>query len=168
MQSPLDCGLIKQLKKTKHLKKELKMENTIEENKIAALAKHLEVEAEEIQKSDYRDNAYGVDGEDYLVVTDEEADEAVKESIKESLWAFNAEFIISHTVGEPYQAQGAIQKMQEQLCEDANDVILALIGGEDHLQEFAEDAVSADGRGHFLNSYDGEEYEKGEFYIYQQ
>ena len=45
----------------------------------------------------------------------------------------------------------------------------------DDIDEFCKDAISADGRGHFLNGYDGNEYEqsfkyKGEsytFYLYR-
>jgi hypothetical protein len=35
------------------------------------------------------------------------------------------------------------------------------------LEGFVEEAVSADGRGHFLSSYDGEENEQDGFYIYR-
>ena len=104
---------------------------------------------------------------DYFVYTDEEADEAVKEYIKESVWAFNADFIINHSK-LPYEAKEMIKNFQTTKCEDANDTILALI---DDFDDFVSDAISADGRGHFLSSYDGEENEEtvnGEtYYIYR-
>ena len=104
--------------------------------------------------------------DDYSVCTDEEAGEAAKEYIKESVWAFNAEFIISHSK-LPYEAVEMVQAFQEK-CEDANDTILALI---EDFDKFVSDAISADGRGHFLSSYDGEENEEtvnGEtYYIYR-
>lgn len=101
---------------------------------------------------------------DYFVYTDEEADEAVKEYIKESVWAFNASFIIDHS-SLPYEAREMIEYFQREKCEGANDTILALI---DDFDEFASDAIGADGRGHFLSSYDGEENEEvinGETYF---
>ena len=35
--------------------------------------------------------------ESYMVLTDEEADEKVKEYIKDSVWAFNSSFLSSHS-----------------------------------------------------------------------
>jgi hypothetical protein len=58
-----------------------------------------------------------------------------------------------------------ITAFQGDKCEDANDTIAAMITDMD---EFIEDAICADGRGHFMNFYDGEEYESNGFYIYQQ
>jgi hypothetical protein len=46
--------------------------------------------------------------------------------------------------------------LQKDLCEDANPPVEALIKDMDH---FVSDAISADGRGHFLSSYDSEEQE---------
>lgn len=105
--------------------------------------------------------------DEYSVYTDEEADEAVKEYIKESVWAFNASFIINHS-SLPYEAREMIEFFQREKCEGANETILALINDFD---DFVSDAISADGRGHFLSSYDGEENEEtvnGEtYYIYR-
>lgn len=56
---------------------------------------------------------------------------------------------------------------QEKHCEDANDTIRALIDNSCGLDDFVEAAISADGRGHFLNSYDSNEYEVDGFFIYQ-
>ncbi len=104
---------------------------------------------------------------DYLVCTDEEADEKAAEYIKETVWAFNAGFIVDHS-SLPYEAIEMIENFQQK-CEDANDTILALI---DDFDDFVSDAISADGRGHFMSSYDGEENEEtvnGEtYYIYRQ
>jgi hypothetical protein len=96
-----------------------------------------------------------VDSGEYLILTDEEADEKAEEYILNSLWAFNSEFIIRHT-DLPWDAQEMIQAYQEDRCESANEPIKALIND---LDEFIEDAILSDGRGHFINSYDGEETE---------
>jgi hypothetical protein len=50
----------------------------------------------------------------------------------------------------------SIKLMQETQCEGCNEAIFALIGDFNH---FVDDASAADGRGHFLSSYDGEEQE---------
>ena len=94
---------------------------------------------------------------EYAVGTDEEADQAVKENIKQSLWAFNAEFIIDHAkVGYSDAFVKQLKEMQAKLCEGCNDLVECLI---EDLDEFIDDAIGADGRGHFLSSYDGNENE---------
>lgn len=93
--------------------------------------------------------------DNYLVCTDEEADEKAKEYIKESVWAFNADFIVDHSK-LPYEAIEMVEGFQYAKFEDANETILALINDFD---DFVSDAISADGRGHFMNSYDGHEHE---------
>jgi hypothetical protein len=91
---------------------------------------------------------------DHLILTDEEADERTAESIRQSAWAFNASFLVG------YLPEGVgtevIEALQPQ-CEGANDAILAMIG--ERFDEFVADAISADGRGHFLAGYDGNENE---------
>lgn len=118
--------------------------------------------------------AYGcfdILGQEYKVFTDEEADEAAAEDIKESLWAFNADFIIQHmptydemTSREYIDIEKALREMQGVLCENAGPLVKALI---DDLEQFVEDAINADGRGYFIATYDGEENENGGFYIYR-
>ena len=137
---------------------------TEDELKIIALAKHLDIDPEDIEQSDYDDMAFEADGNEYLVCSDEEADDRAGDYIKDSLWAFNAGFIIDHSE-LPYEATDMITGFQGAKCEDANDTIAALIADMD---EFIEDAICSDGRGHFLNGYDGEEYEEDGFYIYQR
>lgn len=103
---------------------------------------------------------------EYLVLTDEEADKACRELVKESVWAFNSDFLASFTGFDSMVFEALADK-----CEDANDAILSIIEGTNGFDGFYEDAVEDDGRGHFLSSYDGEENEfsiGGEyFYIYR-
>jgi hypothetical protein len=54
--------------------------------------------------------------------------------------------------------------MISEKCESGNSAMLGLI--QDH-DAFVEDAISADGRGHFLSNYDGEEVKQGEYFIYR-
>jgi hypothetical protein len=111
----------------------------------------------------YNENVFEHGSQQYLVLTDEEADEMAKEQILDSLWAFNASFIVCHAKDGINDAK-AIKLVQEKLCEDATPLIRALLKDEDH---FVNDAISSDGRGHFLSSYDGEENEEGEYFIYR-
>ena len=107
--------------------------------------------------------------EDWVAYTDEEADDACKDYIEDSLWAFNASFIIENSC-LPWEAEEMIQSFQEKKCEGANDTIKAIIG--DDIDDFVSAAISADGRGHFLNPYDGVEYEEqtGDtvYYVYRR
>ena len=133
------------------------------EQKIAALAAHLDTDADYIDQSDYDDMVFEADGDEYLVCTDDDADERAGETIRESLWAFSPWFIIEHT-DLPNDASDMIAGFCAEKCEGANDTIEGMITD---LGEFIEDAICADGRGRFLSSYDGEENEENGFYIYQ-
>lgn len=124
--------------------------------------------------SEYRFDLYG---DEYLAMTDDRAYATAFHEISQELWAFDADFIMDH-IKDTIQygdnpvdlgkLEACIKLVQEKLCEGANAIIHALI---DDLEEFAEDAIAADGRGHFISSYDGEEHEvavDGEtYYIYR-
>jgi len=124
--------------------------------RILALAHHLDsIVFEDVEG--YIDN-------DYLVYTDEEADEAVREYIEETVWAFSPTFLQAHTGVD----SDTIKQMQENMSESANEAITAMIKDFDH---FVDDAVSSDGRAHFLSTYDGEEttvqVDRTVYYIYR-
>lgn len=138
----------------------------------AALAIFLGVESTEFESLKYGHHGmplFEVNGEEWAVGTNQEAEEAVTENIREMVWAFNPDFICS-MCGLPSEFAEGIRLMQEK-CEDANPPLLALVEKQCGLPLFVERAVEADGRGHFLSSYDGEENEQdveGEtFYIYR-
>ena len=99
--------------------------------------------AEGDNRPDYDEAQNHYDSEHYLVYTDEEADEAVREEIEQLVWAFNPSFLSAHT----RVSEEAIKKIQE-MCESANEPLTAMIKDFD---TFVEDAVSCDGRGHFLD-----------------
>ena len=107
------------------------------------LASHLGVDIDDAQTH--------IEVDDYLVLTDEEADEAVREYIEDTVWAFTPSFLSAHT----NVSEEAIKKIQE-LYEGANDALAEMIKDFDW---FVEDAVRCDGRGHFLAGYDGVEHE---------
>lgn len=118
--------------------------NTETEARTQALAQHLESDVEEAES--VIDN--------YLVLTDDEADEMVFNYIQDSICFFNASFVASHCDADiPTEAIEAIQEKYEA----SNPILLKLIKDIDH---FVEDAISQDGRGHFIGFYDGEEWEQ--------
>ena len=129
-------------------------------NKQEALAKFLGVKVEENLWGTYRTE----DGE-YMVLTEEEADNESYNNIVESLWAFNSEFIIEmcgFTSGVE-----SLRTMQRNSCEDCNEFIKAMIDGTCGMNNFVESTIESDGRGNFLSQYDGEENEFGGYFIYR-
>ena len=128
--------------------------------KIKALAKFEDCEIRDVEQSEYDDMVFDACGIEYLVCTDKEADKRAAEHIKDSAWAFYPSFIAAHTDNADKEI---IAKICER-CEGANDTILAMI---EDIGEFADDAISSDGRGHFLSHYDGYEIEIGKFFAYR-
>lgn len=129
--------------------------------KFEALAKHLGCEVDDITEMKY--GHYGLtlveaEGAEYAIGYDAECDDACREYVEQSAWAFNAYFIIEQC-DLPHELTEAIQSMQENKCEGANDAILALINKCTDINEFTQCAIGADGRGHFLSSYDSNEIE---------
>ena len=135
-------------------------------------AEKSELEAVTVENS-YNDSykTFEVIGNEYKVLTDAEADEEAKENILDSLWAFNADFILQHTEfyktssdREDTEFVNSLKQLQGDICESANSIVKALIID---IDAFVEDAIDADGRGHFISYYDGEEIEQDDFYIYR-
>lgn len=108
------------------------------------------------------DKAFSYGRSEYLVLLDDEADDACADYIEDSLWAFNADFLAGET-----GIDADVFKALADKCEGANAAVLSLIKGSCGLDAFVKSATDVDGRGHFLASYDGEEHEFGAFYIYQ-
>jgi hypothetical protein len=123
---------------------------------------------EEENRDHYGLSVYSIDGQEYAIGTDEEADAAAKCAIEESLWAFNAEFILGEC-GLDLSGAESLRDMQGKACEGAQDFIASLIKRTCGLDSFCEEAVRWDGRGHFLSPYDGEEIELlgGKYYAYK-
>tara|TARA_R100001230_G_scaffold9170_1_gene3524 strand:+ start:40 stop:444 length:405 start_codon:yes stop_codon:yes gene_type:complete len=128
--------------------------------KVEAVAEFMDLN--EIGKANIThqdDHYYTYGNEEYMVLTDEEADDKVKEYIKETVWAFNPTFLSDHSGID----EEVFIKLQES-CETANDAIFKLIKNFDN---FVKDAIYVDGRGHFLAGYDHNENEQGDFYLYR-
>ena len=127
---------------------------------VTALANHLGIGKQEIEQSTYDDDVYEADGAEYLVIDDDAATDRAYEYIKDTLWAFNSEFLANFT----YLPVEEFEALQPQ-CESANDAIEKIIGNK--FKRFADTAIATDGRGHFMSSYDGEENFCMDFYIYR-
>ena len=140
------------------------MGDSIEEEPFEDLLKFL-VEEYEADDCYYGyDAVYSIGTGDYLIIDDEAADELAEKYIRDTIWAFNSNFL------QYYLCNGAltadqIEALRGDSCEDINDAFLAMLG--DKFDDFVEDAISSDGRGHFISSYDGNEYEVGNYLIYR-
>lgn len=117
---------------------------------VRALCQHLDITPDYIVEAGTK--AFVAGGTQYLVLTDDEATTQARAHIRESVWAFRPEFLAKY-VPMPVNA---IQKLQE-MCEGANPALLAMLDQAGKFKQFADDAIAADGRGHFLSNYDGKE-----------
>lgn len=137
---------------------------------INNLAAWLGVEESEITEA--RFDCWGltvfeVGSDSYAVGTDEEADEACKAYVQDTLWAFKGEFI-TEACDLPHELSEGISSFNAEKCEGANDAMLALVKKTCGLDSFVSRAISTDGRGHFLASYDGDEIDLGNgFFAYR-
>lgn len=129
--------------------------------KQQALANFLEVEVTEFEINN--DEYILPNGDSYLVLTDDEADEWATTEINEMLWAFNADFLASYT--------GLHKAVFDSLAEGyerSNEAIMALINNAGSMADFVQECMDADGRGHFVANYDGEEIElENDYYAYR-
>jgi len=101
---------------------------------------------------------------EWLICSDDAATRRTKEYIENSLWAFNADFLSTYT-----GLDIAVFEALQPACEDGNLAVRSIIDKTGDFDEFADEAISCDGRGHFLSTYDGEEREfdvAGETYYY--
>lgn len=151
---------------------------TEREEKLEALKQHLNLQngdMKDVSDSQYEENGFQIGSEEYLVLTEKEADARAREDIERSLWAFQPSFILNHcstyermTNWEYDSAKEALEKIQGHFCEGVNELIRAMI---EDIDEFVDDAICEDGRGHFISMYDGRENEEEvngkTYYIYR-
>ena len=105
---------------------------------------------------------FTIGGAEYAIASDEdEANEACKEYIKETIWAFNADFLSNHI--SSLDAED-IDALRQNKCESMNEALRKLV---DDFDAFVDDTISSDGLGHFLSSYDGECLEVGDFHLFR-
>jgi len=147
-----DC---KNLIARKREEAEERIRESIDESPWYHVTVYVSDEPEE-NESSYGLSEIEIDGDSFLLARDEEqANKACEEAISQSLFAFRASFLLAYM--PEGMTEEALSAMCESLCEGANEPIRALIG--ENWSDFIYDAISADERGHFLSSYDGEEIE---------
>lgn len=94
---------------------------------------------------------------EFIVLTDEEATKTATEQIEADLWAFNYDFLAKHSEIISKIPKRRWVEVQGEICEDLNPLVRTVIG--EGFADLAAAAIEADGRGHFLAPYDGEEHE---------
>lgn len=183
----------------------------VKEERIKALANYLDVELDELECAKYDENLFIFLNEEYLVLTEEEAYEEVKQEVEEYAQFFNDSFLshcaddelleevhlelalnyvedLSHEEGMLEQEMchyGASDKEElaeriknESMLEGAFEYLFNNFGkrkaveiafhlGALDIDYMTEEAIQADGRGHFISSYDGVEIEQDGFFIYR-
>ena len=138
-------------------------EDTIKNEKVRALQNHLDLDDEEVNNITFNGNEFIHGDREYLVLEDEEADKRAEEYIKDTAWAFKPSFLSAHTgIDED------VFNILSEKCEDSNNAVLSMIKDFDH---FVSDAISSDGRVHFIATYDHdesiEEINNTEYFIYR-
>lgn len=136
---------------------------TIECPRIKALAEFLGLDNDEAQSIREDQGVYTFRHEEYLILTDEEADIAARNNIRETLWAFAPHFLINFM--DDVFTEDIIATIQEAKSESCNEMIYFLV--KDNFDDLVYDATLSDGRGCFLAGYDHEENESGEYFIYR-
>lgn len=138
--------------------------DSIEEQPIEDLVHYLVTEWEGDDTYYDYDAVYTIGDGEYLILDDEAADELAKKYILDTLWAFNSSFLENYLCDGMLTAD-QITALRGDSCESINDAFLAMLG--DKKEQFVEDAILSDGRGHFISSYDGNEYEVGNYFVYR-
>lgn len=147
----------------------IKEENDMKtKERMLALVCVLEAESiDDVDQIDDEGHLFGYGRAEYRVLTDDEAQEAATDSIRESLWAFNPSFLANQT-NLPMSVFEALANAYE----TSNRAILQIVEESCGLEDLVEEAISHDGRGHFLASYDHNEDEikvNGTYYyIYRE
>lgn len=132
--------------------------------KIPSLAKLVGCKVEDVRPVQWDNCVWTAGGAEYLVLTEREANRRARAAIRDSLWAFKPEWLESYINGNRKATIAALQAMQEKCCEDCNELVYLLVRS--RFGEVVQGAIDADGRGHFLANYDGEEREAGDYFVY--
>lgn len=101
---------------------------------------------------------YELNGKTWAYAEDyDAAHEAAVKVIEDSLWAFNANFIVDECELDSGLAP-FLEQMQSQMAERSNEIIRSLIEKCCGIEEFVDAAIAEDGITHFLSTYDGLNY----------
>ena len=146
---------------------------------MEVLAEFADIATSEIRQAEWTDDPNRLEtdyDEEYLILTNEEAEEMARDYIIEMLWSFKTDFLMDHmdavyslNTREREDFKKSLEKIQCDLCEGANPIVSALVG--DNIENLIDDAIEADGRGQFIGHYNGHEdsieYDGVDYYIYR-
>lgn len=105
-----------------------------------------------------------VGGGTYLIAKDEDAaKDAAREYIENTIWAFSPDFLSVETGIDSFVFVTLAVE-----CEAAQEGVLDIVEATCGLDSFVEAAIAADGIGHFLAFYDGQELEVGGHRVYRR
>lgn len=116
---------------------------------------NVEVTMEGMENVELEENIVTIDGTEYIILDENDIQERMADHIRETASYFNYSFLASMTDLPEEVFEGLVDK---------NEAVYRLIEKTCGLDEFIEECLSVDGAGHFLNSYDGQEYELGNGY----
>jgi hypothetical protein len=131
--------------------------NNSDEQREAALIKHIyDCEGELVFdiRHEYDPNVYSANGNEYMVLTENEANDECFRYFEESLWAFNPSFLSFNT-----DLPEEVFEVLQERCEASSDAVLKLVEKCGNIDDLVTEAVAVDGRGPFLSGYDGKENE---------
>ncbi|MBQ7820568.1 MAG: hypothetical protein IJ341_12840 [Bacteroidales bacterium] len=101
-----------------------------------------------------------INDEEWAVAESEEAaNKAARRAIEDSICYFRPDFLAAHS-----DVPEEVFVFLANKCFDNNEAYKSMIYDVD---DFVDDAIDADGRGHFLNFYDSKEYEVDEYFLYR-
>lgn len=130
------------------------------EPKLNALSAFLQCSIEELRNDG--ENRFCFYDKEYLVLTEAESFTAAEEYIKETLWIFSPEFLADYM---PEGVDADIIRTLQEKCEGCNPALTSMIGNK--ISRLVQNAISCDGIGRFLSTYDSEEHEQDGMYIYR-
>lgn len=139
------------------------------ELKMKAIAKMLNVSVDLLERTFDTYYEHKEEVGEYRVFTKKERESEVKEQIKNDLWTFTPEFLHEKTEFDIVIFQAFLDS---QLCESANDAIMALIESSCGIDDFIQTAIDQQGYAYYLSYYDNEfeetvSIEDNTFYIYR-
>lgn len=104
-------------------------------------------------------NNWEIDGTDYEILDEEEAEERLQELLEDELWTFNSSFLARET-----GISVVVFETLSNLYENSNEAIRSIIDATCGYEDFIHDAVLEDGLSHFLQDRATEIYVNGEYY----
>jgi len=132
------------------------------------LANHIGCDINAIKESEDKKNLFEFGKSDYLVLTNEEANEEAKLQIRDSIWSFDSSLIMKHLKIEI--SAKIIEKVQSAMCPHCTLLLFALIND---IDAFYKDILNEFNRGYFIAFHDSLEFitydfeENKRYYIYR-